>query len=203
MTTRPIEEPLEGKICMTELPKLCLLVLIFYAASVLGAPNLEAYGMLPRVSQMVVSPDGERIAYRNTESDDKDYIVIYSLKEKGFVNLFRVDEIDPRHMEFAGNDHLLLTVTRHVDSRQYAHNFDAGTAYVYDIVNNKVRPLVRLGESVGGERLVYPAQSIGNIIGPSIDGREVYIGAYVGDSDTDMSPRYSLLRVKKSGDGRH
>lgn len=187
---------------MTEFLKLCLLASIFYATSGLGAPNLEAYGTLPRVSQMVVSPNGERIAYWNTESDDKDYIVIYSLKEKGFVNLFRVDEIDPRYMEFAGNDHLLLVATRHVDSRQYAHNFDAGTAYVYDIVNNKARPLVRLGEAIGRERLVYPAQTIGNIVGPSKDGREVYIGAYIGDSDLDSSPRYSLLRVKKHGEGR-
>jgi len=187
---------------MSEFRKICPLALVFFAEIGLGAPNLEAYGMLPRVSQMVVSPNGERIAYRNTESDDKDYIVIYSLKEQDYVNLFRVDEIDPRYIEFTGNDHLLLVVTEHVDSRQYVHNFDAGTAYVYDIVNNKVRPLVKLGEAVSHGRVVYPAQSIGNIIGRSNDGREVYIGAYIGDSDTDMSPRYSMLSVQKDGKKR-
>ena len=43
--------------------------------------------------------------------------------------------------------------------------------------------------------------SIGNIVGTSNDGEEIYIGAYVGDSKTDSSPRYSLLRVKTPGKG--
>ena len=114
-----------------------------------AAPPLEAYGNLPVVSQMVVSPNGERIAYRNTESDEKDYIVVYSLKEQKFVELLAVDQIDPQFIEFAGNDHLVLVVTKHVDSRQYAHNFDAGTAYAFDIGRNKVRRLVTLAEWMG------------------------------------------------------
>ena len=186
---------------MSRFRVLGLLTLTLYAASSPAMPSLEDYGKLPQVSQMVISPNGERIAYRNTESDDKDYIVIYSLKDKEYVNLFRVDQIDPRFMEFAGNDHLLLVVSEHVDSRRYAHSFDASTAYAYDIANNRVRPLVKLGEALRRGRVVYPAQSIGNIIGTSKDGREVYIGAYVGDSDTDMSPRYSMLRVKVDGKG--
>ena len=186
---------------MTRFSALLLLALTFYAESSFGMPSLEAYGMLPKVSQMVISPNGERIAFRNTESDDEDYIVIYSLKEQEHVNLFRVDQIDPQRFEFFGNDHLLLTVTEHVDSRRFVHSFDAGTAYAYDIVKNKVSSLVKLGEDLGRGRIVYPAQSIGNIIGTSNSGREIYIGAYVGDSDTDMSPRYSLLRVKVDGRG--
>ncbi|MBT8439209.1 MAG: hypothetical protein KJO91_05740, partial [Gammaproteobacteria bacterium] len=118
---------------MTVFRLTCLLALIVCAENSFGAPSLEDYGKLPQVSQMVVSPNGERIAYRNTESDDKDFIVVYSLKDKEYVNLFRVDQIDPRYMEFAGNDHLLLVVTRHVDSRRYVRSFDAGTAYAYDI----------------------------------------------------------------------
>lgn len=186
---------------MTAIRLLCLLALALYSDIGQAAPTLEAYGMLPQVSQMVISPNGERIAYRNTKSDDEDYIVIYSLKEQKVVNLFRVDEIDPRFMEFSGNDHLLVVVTTLIDSRRYTRNFDAGTAYVYDISKNKVRPLLRLGEDVGRKRVVYPGQTIGNIVGPSKDGSEVYIAAFVGDSDTDHSPRYSLLRVNRNGRG--
>ena len=181
---------------------LSLLACIIYAAAAVAAPRLEDYGLLPQVSQMVISPNGERIAYRNTESDDKDYVVVYSLTEQEYVNLFRVDSIDPQYMKFVGNDHLILVVTEHVDSRRYRRSYDAGTAYVYDIEDNKVRSLLSLGEDVGRGRSVYPAQTIGNIVGTSNDGRHVFIGAYVGDSDTDGSPRYSLLRVATDGKGR-
>lgn len=181
-----------------------LILLLFSGLAVVGnaQPSLEAYGSLPLVSRMVISPNGERIAYRNTESDEEDYIVIYSLKDQEYVNLFQVDQIDPQYMKFIGNDHLLLVVTQHVDSRRYTNSFDAGTAYAYDIKNNQLRPLVTLGEGLRRGRVVYPAQSIGNIIGSSNDGSEVFIGAYVGDSNTDNSPRYSVLRVPTNGKRR-
>jgi dipeptidyl aminopeptidase/acylaminoacyl peptidase len=187
---------------MTALRLPCLLVFTFFTASGYAAPSLEAYGMLPQVSQMVVSPSGDLIAYRNTEADDSDYIVIYSLKDQDYVNLFRVDQIDPRYMEFSGDDHLLLVVSEHVDSRRFVHSFDAGTAFSYDIANNRVTPLVTLGEELSRGRVVYPGQSIGNIIGSSDDGEHVFIGAYVGDSITDGSPRYSMLSVPIDGEKR-
>lgn len=164
-------------------------------------PPLEAYGKLPTVSQMVISPNGERIAYRNTNSDDEDYIVVHSLKTQKQINAFRVRRIDPEYLRFSGNDHLLLSVTKHIDSQRYTNSFDAGTTYAYDIAKNKVRPLVTLGEELSRDRLVYPAQSIGNIIAASNDGKQVFIGAYVGDSEEDAAPRYSVLKVKTSGKG--
>ena len=180
---------------------ICLVVLSFCAHSVLGAPSLDAYGKLPKVSRMVISPNGERIAYRDTASDDEDFVVVYSLKKQEIVTALRVDEIDPQYMKFVGDDYLLLFATRHVASIQFTHEFDAGTVFVYDIADNQVRPLVQLGESIGRDRLVYQGQLIDNLIGASKDGRELYIGAYVSDSVTDNTPRYSLLRVKRNGKG--
>ncbi|MEM7281431.1 MAG: hypothetical protein AAF438_07365, partial [Pseudomonadota bacterium] len=179
----------------------CLLAFGLYAGLCSAEVSLEAYGKLPQVSGMVISPNGERIAYRNTESDDDDYVVIYSLRDKEIVNLFRVSEIDPQYLRFSGNDHLLLVATRHIDSRYYRTSFDAGTTYAYDIEKNKVRPLVKLGESVGRGRSVYQGQSIGNIVATSDGGREIFIGAYVSESDEDSSPRYSLLSVKANSKG--
>lgn len=96
---------------MTGVRTLCLLAFIVCADQAMGAPSLEEYGMLPEVSQMVVSPNGGRIACRNTKSDDEDYIVVYALKEQKYVNLFRVDQIDPQYIRFSGDGHLLLVVT--------------------------------------------------------------------------------------------
>ena len=45
---------------MTPFRLLCLLALCFCAQGALGAPSLEAYGKLPKVSRMVISPNGER-----------------------------------------------------------------------------------------------------------------------------------------------
>ena len=187
---------------MTALRIPCLLVLAFFAANGVAAPSLEVYGMLPQVGQMVISPSGERIAYRNTEADDADYIVIYSLKDQDYVNLFRVDQIDPQYMEFSGDDHLVLVVSEHIDSRRFVHSFDASTAFAFDIENNRVTPLVTLGEELSRGRVVYPGQSIGNIVGSSDEGSDILIGAYVGDSVTDGSPRYSLLSVPIDGKKR-
>ena len=168
---------------------------------VVAQPPLEAYGKLPSVSQMVVSPNGERIAYRNTDSDDEDYIVVYSLKEQKQLSAIKVAAIDPQFIRFSGNKHLLLTVTEHVEWRGFSTSFDAGTTYVYDIQKNKVQPLVKLGEEVGRGRVIYPGQSIGNVIATNDTGSQIYIGAYVGDSRDDASPRYSVLQVKNTGKG--
>jgi len=179
----------------------CFSVLVF-CQSVFATPSLEDYGKLPTLSKLTISPNGERIAYRLTESDNSDYISVYSLLENKPITSIRIGEINPQRIFFGSNDHLILLVTKHVNWQQYKHDFHAGSAYTLNIKTSKVEPLVKLGEPLSGKRVIYSGQSIGNIVGFSTDRSEVYMGAWVGDTYYDGNPDYALLKVNIDGKGR-
>ena len=70
-------------------------LLLFCATAAFSAPSLESYGKLEQANSVSISPNGELIAFRRTDSDDKDYIVVYSLKDKKQVTAVGVASINP------------------------------------------------------------------------------------------------------------
>lgn len=177
---------------------------IFVSAPGFSNPSIENYGMLPIVGRVVISPNGEIIAFRRTKSDKNDLVVTYSLKEKKRISALRVNNIDPQTLFFADNDHLILIASKRVDWRDFKDHFDAGSIYTFNIHSQKVEPLIKLGENVRGQRYVFSGQSIGyrNIAGKSPSGKDIYIGAYVSESENRQRHNYSLLRVNITGKGK-
>jgi len=173
----------------------------FCSIAASSAPSIEAYGRLPEVGAVKISPNGELIAYRRTQSDEQDYILIYSLKEGKNITGFNVSEIDPWNYYFANNDYLIFIGGKHVDWRNFKHDFHASTAFSFDIKSNKIKPLVQLGENLTRGRRIYEGQSIGKVLGKSEDGKYLFVPAYVAGSKADSSPNRALLKVRISGDG--
>ncbi|SMF14144.1 Dipeptidyl aminopeptidase/acylaminoacyl peptidase [Alteromonadaceae bacterium Bs31] len=168
-----------------------------------GAPELDAYGKLQQVSNVSISPNGDLISYRRTESDEKDYIVVYSLKEGKMKTGVDVSSIDPSSQFFGNNNHLIFKVSQRVNWRAYKHSFDVSTAYSFNIKKNKIEPLLKLDESLLGDRKVTRGQTgLGRISGISNDGNNLFMPAYVADSDTDQTPNYAMLKVQISGKGK-
>ena len=86
---------------MRSIIKVFTLCVVFLNFSVQAAmPELESYGKLETVSDMSISPNGELIAYRLTESDDKDFIVVFSLTEKKIIAAVNVKKHSPSRTLF-------------------------------------------------------------------------------------------------------
>jgi len=182
---------------------LILGLLSFISSLTIAEVDLEAYGKLEQVSDVSISPNGELISYRRIESDDRDFIVVYSLKEKKMIAAVDVSEIDPRWQYFSNNDFLILVGSKHVKWRDYKHDFDVSTAFSFDIKNKEVFQLIRLGENISGKRRVAEGQSgLGRVAGKSVNGKKLYMPAYVAESDIDYAPNYSLLEINIDGKGK-
>ncbi|MBX2858261.1 MAG: prolyl oligopeptidase family serine peptidase [Cellvibrionaceae bacterium] len=165
-------------------------------------PDLEPYGRLPNVDKMAISPNGEYLAFRRTEQD-QDIIAVYSMRQAKFIAGANISEIDPTYVFFHSNNILILGVSQHEKLRNYKHSMKLSTAFSYDIKKNRLEPLIRLGESLGSKKRVYPGQSgVGRIFGTSADRKYLYMPAYVAQSQLDQAPNYSLLRVNADGKGK-
>ena len=150
------------------------------------------YGVLPRVSQMSISPSGEMIAYRMTEGK-RDMVVVYDLelgKHKASLDLSE-SESQFNGLYFATNDELILHTSQVRRVWGYRGDLDLSTAYAYNIDSNEIRQLLTPGD------VIYKGQEgLGRITGFSPDNKYVYMPAFVPDSKTDQSPRMSLVKVE-------
>ena len=191
------------------LKNLSFIALFSFVAIANGEPALEAYGRLEQVTNVRISPNGELIAFRRTESDDEDFIVIYSLKEKKSITAINVKKTNINDHYFANNDFLILRASNHLDLANY-RNFTASMAFSYDIKKNKTEPLVKLGERISGKKTVTVGQTgLGRLVGQSEDGKVLYMPAFVelpiyklDSSGRKKGLSYSLLAVNVDGKGR-
>jgi hypothetical protein len=87
-----------------------LAVLVFCAGGALGAQApLEAYGKLPTLSNIVLSPDGGKIAF--LRSDDQGEVVV--AEEVGApkpLSLLDTEQQKVRSLEWADDDHLIIVM---------------------------------------------------------------------------------------------
>lgn len=155
-----------------------------------GALDLEMYGKLEQVSDVSISPNGELIAYRRTESDDDDYIIVFSLKENKMISLLDVKKIDPQGHYFADNNFIILIGSNHMNFKGYKHEFDASIAFSFNIEKNQVEPLIKLGEQISsrGKMITKGQTGLGKVVGKSIDGKKLYMPSFISESEFDYKP---------------
>ena len=180
--------------------RFCILILIFstfHASSAknkLSAPSIEDYGQLPSIDNMVISPSGQRIAYRKT-TDSSDLIIVYSLAEnKRITGVKLEDNSRPEKLYFVNENELILVIRNFERMDGYVNEVNLRTAYVFNIKKNQLRLLLKK------EGKVYGAQaSLGTIIGLSPNKKRIYMSAFSGNRlsmyDKDR-PKYSLFNVR-------
>jgi hypothetical protein len=84
-------------------------VLWALAAAAPAAP-LEAYGRLPGIETMALSPDGRAFAFTVTDGD-KRYVVIQSLTTNKITAWIQFGEKKLRWLQWAGPNHLIMTAS--------------------------------------------------------------------------------------------
>lgn len=74
------------------------------------AANLDSYGRLPALEDVSVSPDGQKIAFVQTQGDARQ-IAVYSLAEKKAIKVIRVGDVKLRTISWADDLRILVTTS--------------------------------------------------------------------------------------------
>lgn len=87
-----------------------LATVLLVATAARAAPPLTAYGQLPAMSSVVLSPDGTR--YAAIVGDDKQtQIQVRTLADGKLISVSDVEKGKARRLAFAGNDHVIAMIS--------------------------------------------------------------------------------------------
>ena len=174
---------------MKNILMLCLLTVSLFNGRLYAKTlvPIEVYGSVPGISQMAMSPSGNRIAYRLSEKE-KDMVVVYSVEHKKLVAGVDVKDIRPSSVYFINDDTLALVAVENTRMAGVRGRHDFSAAFSYQISTKKLKQLLVHGDGV------YKAQTaLGRIVGSSTDGDYVYMPAW------ESKGQYSLMKVKLAG----
>lgn len=161
-----------------------LVAFVLSFSGLLAAPSIRDYGSLPSVSMMVISPSGEKIAFRKV-SDEKDSVLVVSLADGSLLNRLEIEEAKPRRLYFIGNDLLVLVASEHKGIWGSNLGYELSTAFGFDLKTGKLQQLLTPGDGI-----LAGQSGLGMVAGVSRDFRYAYMPAFVGEEDSGAN--YSL-----------
>ncbi|HWW19225.1 MAG TPA: prolyl oligopeptidase family serine peptidase [Steroidobacteraceae bacterium] len=124
------------------------LVLLLMTAPSRSAP-LEAYGRLPKIEDIILSPDGSRIAYVQTLANDHRVIAVRSLADQKVVGGLDAGNVKLRSLGWADNSHLMVvTSATDLPERNFLFKREWYRLLIYDLDSKREEVLpdpARLG----------------------------------------------------------
>lgn len=152
-------------------------------------PPLEAYGAMPAISLMTISPSGKRFAYRMTTSE-QDAIVVVDLDANELISGMAVGEISARELRFVDDDNLIIIAGRTAKAFGFRGQFDYSAAFRFKVATKSIEQLLKRAKDL------YPAQSgLGEIIGVADDGDRLLMPAFHIEDVRGGDPKYGLYSV--------
>ena len=165
-------------------------ILIAPLAWAQSPPPLEAYGAMPTVDLMVISPSGNRIAYRMT-TNDQDVIVVADLQTKQIKNGLTVGDIAVRQLRLIDDDTLIINAGRTARTIGFLGQYDFTTALRFDVSTGSLDQLLWRADDL------HPAQSgLGQIIAAADGGKNVLMPAFHSKDVALTDPRYGVYSVE-------
>jgi len=144
---------------------------------------LEAYGRLPSLEDVAISPDGSKLAYVHTDNDTR-ILAVTSLATREVIHGLRLGDTKLRGIAWADDDRLLLTISKtDVPVGLLGEPSEWFMLDVYDIKKNSQTSVPRLGDF--GHSTDRTMNVIwGQIVTRRIDGHTVLFvpGVYVSQS---------------------
>lgn len=158
-------------------------------------PPLEAYGDLPSIRYMALSPDGSIVAFAERR-EGADYLVTFDFTTRQKTYHVKIDDVATRDIWFADEENIVILASETKFVIGFRGEFEYLGAFSFNLKTKKLTFLLR------GTDNIYPAQGgLGRIVGDDADPGYIFMPAYVGDRYSH--PNYSLLRVNlKTGKGR-
>lgn len=155
---------------------------------------IKAFADIPATDLVAISPSGERLAYRKTDSQG-DRIVIMSVKDNTIIKMLSAEKIEPNKLYFVNDNELIMHVSRFYRPEGVINEIRFGSAYVYNIKKERLTILMKPGD------FIYPFQHMDKIKGLSPDGKALFMSAYAGNqlSIRDKNrPKHALFKVRLS-----
>jgi dipeptidyl aminopeptidase/acylaminoacyl peptidase len=116
---------------------------VLYANPSGAVPPLEAYGRLPTLSDMTLSPDGTMIAYVKGDESNR-LLVIQAVGIHEAPTILNVGDMKLRSLQWADNSHLLITTsTTTLPVGLIGHRHDWRMAQEYDLGTKSLHPLLQ------------------------------------------------------------
>lgn len=160
-------------------------VIVFCSISLIAANTLaqnnnstnfdpvSVYGSLPEISQMVISPSGNRIAFRQV-TQDVDMMTVFDLKQRKLVRRVDVSNVQPDSSFFIDDDLIVFNVSsagRIISG--YSGTYDISAALSYNIKTDEMFQLLTAGYGIHSGQT-----ALGNVLGITPDKKHVLIPAY-------------------------
>jgi dipeptidyl aminopeptidase/acylaminoacyl peptidase len=119
-----------------------LWAVLLAAPAASAVPVLDAYGSLPTIEQATLSPDGSTIAFVKTTQDWR-VLAVFDVDGEKFVGGIRVGGVKLRSVEWADNDHLLLTTaSSEMPMDLYGERTEWHVMSVYNVKTKKLSGLL-------------------------------------------------------------
>ena len=152
-------------------------------------PPLEAYGQLPAIEQVEISPDGRLIALILTEGEERT-VVVKQLADDAVIGALRAGDHKVRDLEWAGATHLIVSAsTTMVSFGGLEPPSELLTALSYDVQSGEQRQLMK-NIADAGNVLTGPPQI------RTVDGQAMtFLPALHFDGEDG---RISLYRIEES-----
>ena len=148
-----------------------------------AAATLEAYGRLPSVEDVALSPDGSRLAFIRTDTNTR-LLVIFSLTERKVVGGLKLGENKIRNIRWADDDHLMIlnsmtTVPMGLMGAQH----EWFMLLVFDLIKKKLTSVPHF-EVVSGDQIMNVVW--GSVMVRNVGGHTVLLvpGVYIGSHMT-------------------
>lgn len=159
-------------------------------------PPIEAYGQLPNIRALDISPSGGRFAYLAREKG-ADYFMIAE-PGKGVIGGGPIGDIKARDIFFANDKYAVVIASDTTRTAFFRGKWENSSAFSFDIEKKKFTTLLK-----GFDRL-YPAQSgLGQIVG-RVEGEDaVFMPAFVGECSAFgcENPELGLLKARLNMSG--
>ncbi len=147
---------------------------------------LEEYGELPEISQMALSPDASKIAYRNT-SAEADVVVVQNIASGEIVGVTSVAAVNMERIKFLTEDKVVLLASQSRRINTIGVRYDFSSAFLFDLETGKSAQLLQNQKGLALQ------SGLGRISGIGSDKKSVLMPAYTLRKGQDS--RYSLLDV--------
>ncbi|MDJ0792642.1 MAG: alpha/beta fold hydrolase [Woeseiaceae bacterium] len=157
-------------------------------------PPLEAYGRLPMMDILELSPDGTRAASR-VMRDGRDLVMVIDLESMEFVTGLDAAEVNPRWLRWISEDQLVLVVSDTVRTWSVRNAFDYSQAYSFDVATRDIRVLLKRAPDL------YPFQGgLGRIIGRDPANKTVFMPAFTGTRASQPTGGIYAVRLDRGRD---
>lgn len=152
-----------------------------------AAPPIEAYGELPSVRALDISPTGGRFAYLSREKG-ADYFMIAE-PGKGVISGGPTGDLKARNIFFVNDRYAIVIGSETTSSNFFKGKWENSAAFSFNIEKKKFTTLLR-----GYDKLYTGQSGLGRIVGRVQGENAVFMPAYVGVYGQAVIP-YSLLKA--------